>query len=202
MAPNNSIRVFFSISANDLSPTGSYIDNIVVSSDELVFKSIAFRFQVTTFQISELSIKLEDEYTYFASDKPNVALARVQLKSADGSTILKQISDRFGVVSFNNLTEYYYEIFIDADNHLSKQVIWHPKAQVNNLVVFINRIAVSISWNVKPFLFEDRYEVSLTSNFEAYVPMPVVVLEPTSFNLLDLQSGLIDFITLKVQIVN
>ena len=193
------IRMFFSIFASSSALPGIYSENILFSCSELTVKSIPLRFQLTPFQFSELNIKLEDEYTYFAFDKPNVANAEVQLRSSiGGSQVLTQTSDSSGVVSFSNLTEFVYDIYIQADRHKSKHIIWEPKASVNDLVVFLNRIAVSITWNVRPFLFEDRYEINLTSTFEAYVPMPVVVLEPTSFDLLDLQSGLYEYITLKV----
>jgi hypothetical protein len=201
MATNETIRVFFSILASSSALSGIHNENLLISCNELPVKRIPLRFQLTPFQYSELNIKLEDEYTYFAFNKPNVANAEVQLRSSNGgSQVLTQTSDSAGVVSFYNLTEFFYEIYIQADRHKSKYIIWEPKASVNDMLVFLNRIAVGITWSVTPILFEDRYEINLTSNFEAYVPIPVVVLEPTSFDLLELQSGLIEFITLKVLI--
>ena len=52
------------------------------------------------------------------------------------------------------------------------------------------------TWAVNPVTYEDKYEVNLQADFETHVPMPVVTVEPNTFDLdtlLSLEGEMIQF---------
>ncbi|MCX7669658.1 MAG: carboxypeptidase-like regulatory domain-containing protein, partial [Anaerolineae bacterium] len=55
--------------------------------------------------------------------------------------------------------------------------------------VFLEYQVVSFEWSVTETTIQDRYEVVITATFQTEVPAPVVLIEPPSINLPDMQVG-------------
>lgn len=85
----------------------------IVMTDQLLYLQMNFR------------VKVEDEYTYFAKDKPLVDNAKVRLLNYQrGVDISKSTADEYGYVTFEDITEDRYELYVSAPKHRSvKHVI-------------------------------------------------------------------------------
>ena len=89
---------------------------------------------------------------------------------------------------------------MEAPNHQTVNQIVITSIDSPVLTVFIQRQAVSYTWNVSPTTFEDTYTITLEADFETHEPQPVVTVMPTEIELEQLELGLVD--TLQFNITN
>ena len=153
---------------------------------------------VVSSKIVDLTVKVEDEYTYFASGKPLLADARIVLR--DVKVGFQEIlrTNASGMITFYNITEGYYDLSISAEKHNSVNKVWLTSSQHDEIVVFLERNSVQVLWSIKKTTYEDEYSIALTNEFETYVPMPVVVMEPRYVDLEQLESGLVNEIIFTI----
>ena len=148
-----------------------------------------------------LTVVVEDEYTYFASGEPLVNDAAVTLINYQrGLRIEQTTEERNGRALFENIIEDRYELFIEAPDHRSIRQVVVTSFENSTLTVFLERQAVTISWRVTPVAFEDTYTLTIETDFETHVPIPVVTVTPTEFDLEEIELGFID--TLQLNITN
>ena len=175
---------------SDDMPLGEISATLYIVSDE-VFQQIPISLTVSSDLLMNLTIIVEDEYTYFASGEPLVSDAVVTIINyqRDIRTTLTTEEGR-GSALFINIFEDRYELFVEAPNHRPlRQVI---VTSINNPMhtVFLTRETVTYSWTVTPVTFEDRYTLTLEADFETHVPIPVVTVSPAELNLEDFVLGL------------
>jgi hypothetical protein len=129
-----------------------------------------------------------DEFTYYAAGSPKVTNALVTLTDPyTGSNVVSGVTDAAGGVLFTNLTEAYYGVRVQADQHGDFSTTLMVAAdQTFNLKAFLSRQMVSYNWTVTPTTVPDRYDFTLNTTFETYVPIPVVTVEPGAINLCSL----------------
>ena len=175
---------------------GELSGDMLISADE-TFVKIPFSLLISSDVNMNLTIAVEDEYTYFAASKPLVNGAIVHLINYQRNIDFMLVTEN-GTVTFFNISEDRYELLIDGPNHqTSKQVI---VTDINSpmIAVFILRSAVTYSWTVTPVTFEDTYKISLEADFETHVPIPVVTVTPREIDLEALELGSIDSFQLNV----
>ena len=158
---------------------------------------IPIYYVISSFEASSLTVAVEDEFTYFGDEKPKLAKAFVTL--SNGNMFKKRLTtNATGYAKFENLTENFYELFVEADRHSSKKLVWQPIREENYLSVFLERSTVSVIFTVVPRLVDDKYDIILESVFEVNVPVPVVTVDPMYIDLEKLKTGLIDAFTLNI----
>ena len=179
---------------------GEINGNIIVYSKE-TSRSIPLRFVVSSDVQLNLTVRVEDEYTYFAAGEPLVNNAVVRLVNIQRNIrVTKTTEADNGTVTFSDIPEDHYELVIEAPKHqtLSLTII----TSINNpiLTVFVQRQAVTYTWSVTPTTFEDTYTITIETDFETHVPQPVVTITPAEIELEELELGLVD--TLQFNITN
>ena len=99
-------------------------------------------------------------------------------------------TDAVGEVLFRDLPAGRYKFRASAPNH--QEIIGRFTIKPGITVtqeVFLNYNLVTVEWSVTEIPLEDRYNINLNATYETDVPAPVVVLEPMSVNLPNMQPG-------------
>jgi RHS repeat-associated protein len=95
-----------------------------------------------------------------------------------------------GEALFNDLPAGLYSYRASAPNHRDTAGYFWVKPGITVAEdVFLSFNLVSVEWSVTEISIEDRYEITLTSTFETDVPAAVVVIEPASVQLPEMQPG-------------
>ncbi len=128
------------------------------------------------------------------------ASVRLQ-REIDYKVVASSTTDANGEVEISDLPIGHYRYLASAPNHVSAsgRVTVRP-GQRTSEEVFLDYELVTFEWNVTETTIEDRYDVTLTAIFQTQVPAPVVLIEPTSINLPDMQEG--EDITGEITITN
>ncbi|XP_068209798.1 uncharacterized protein [Palaemon carinicauda] len=164
-----------------------------------ISKEVPFSILITSDSYMNLTIVVEDEYTYFAEGSPLVSSATVILTNNrlkfefEGST-----SENNGSVTFFNVQEEIYEIYVEAPDHRGRREIVLPSAGNPTINIFIEREAVKIKWSVIQIGVEDFYDITLEADYKVNVPMPVLGISPNMIDLEDYKLGLKDIIEFNV----
>ena len=154
-----------------------YTGSIVLNGDTASL-SEGFTFRAVSSATCSATVSVEDEYTYFAADKPLVADATVVLSDIyTGATIASAVTDGTGIIHFDNLTAGPYTLTISADQHatFNSTVILKPGTD-NPLEEFLHRQLVSYTWTVVPTQVPDNYTIQLVADYQTAVPAPVVTV--------------------------
>ena len=177
---------------------GDISASIVIASGE-ISRAIPITLIVSSNTLMNLTVIVEDEYTYFASGQPLVDNAIVTIINYQRSVrITKSTSVDNGTVTFENIHEDRYDMIIEAQDHRALRQVIITSINEPTLVVFIQRQAVTYTWSVTPVTFEDTYILTVEADFETHVPIPVVTVTPTEFDLEELELGFIDSIQLNI----
>ena len=179
-------------------PLGEISASLYIVSDE-VSQRIPISLMVSSDTLLNLTIIVEDEYTYFASGEPLVSDAVVTIINyqRDIRTTLTTEEGQ-GRALFANIFEDRYEVFIEAPDHRSLHEVVITSINNPTLTFFLERQAVTYTWSVTPVTFEDTYTLTLEADFETNVPIPVVTVSPTEFDLEELELGFTDSIQLNI----
>ena len=180
-------------------PLGDISGQIVISSVE-TFRVIRFNLLVSSNILMNLTVAVEDEYTYFAEGQPLLSNAVVRLVNNRRSIRETLTTGESGTVTFVNILEDRYEIFVTGPNHVPVDRIIVTSAEEPVYTVFIARAAVSYSFTVVPTTFDETYTITLEADFETHVPIPVVTITPTELSLEPYELGLED--TIQYNITN
>jgi len=160
--------------------------DIIVSSKE-TFRRIPLMFVVSSDVQLNLTVRVEDEYTYFAAGEPLVSNALVRLVNNQRNIrITKTTEADNGTVTFINIPEDHYELVVEAPRHRTHRQTIITSANNPILTVFVQRQAVRYTWSVTPTTFEDTYTIAIEADFETHVPQPVVTITPTEIELEEL----------------
>ena len=186
------------VRTDDSQQIGEITASFYITSDE-VSHGIPVSLIVSSNTLVNLTVVVEDEYTYFASGEPLVNDAVVILTNHQrGIRIEQTTEERNGRALFENINEDRYELFIEAPDHRSLQQIIVTSFENPTITVFLERQAVTISWSVTPVAFEESYSLTVEVDFETHVPIPVVTVTPTDFDLDEIELGFIDSLQLNI----
>ena len=186
------------VRTDDSQQLGEITASFYLTSDE-VSQRIPVSLIVSSNILMNLTVVVEDEYTYFASGEPLVKDAAVTLINYQrGLRIEQTTEERNGRALFTNINEDRYELFIEAPDHRSLRQVVVTSIENSILTVFLERQAVTISWSVTPVSFVDTYTLTIEADFETHVPIPVVTATPTEFDLEEIELGFIDSLQLNI----
>ena len=177
---------------------GEILFRLVVASEE-VSVSIPVVLLVSSDIFMNLTVVVEDEYTYFASDQPLVNDATVTLINYQRNLRIAQTTELDnGTVTFFNIFEDRYEMYVEAPGHLTLRQVIITSVAEPVVTVFIQREAVRYTWTVTPVQVQDTYIVTIEADFETQVPIPVVTVNPTVIDLDELELGLVTSFQLNI----
>ncbi|WP_278744226.1 InlB B-repeat-containing protein [Muribaculum intestinale] len=129
--------------------------------------------------VSDAKGKLEvvvcDEYTYYTSEAPHVAGARVVISNpSTGAVILDTVTSDNGICSMD-MAAGYYQLDVTAEKHEKyRNYVYVSAGRTETVTVDISYNPITISWDVQETEVEDEYTVNTIVKYETNVPMPVV----------------------------
>lgn len=177
---------------------GEITATVVIMGRE-VSKSIQVTLTVSSNVLMNLTVIVEDEYTYFATTQPLVNTATVTLINYQRNLrIVKTTETGNGTVNFLDIHEDRYEMFVEAPSHRTLHQIIITSIDMPVVTVFIERQAVTYTWSVTPITFEDTYTLIVEADFQTHVPIPVVTVTPTEIDLDKLERGFMNSIQLNI----
>ena len=147
-----------------------------------------------------LTVVVEDEYSYFAEGRPLLSDAVITLSSSARGYRERLTTGESGTVIFMNIPEDRYQLMVTGPNHLPVDQIIVTSAEEPVHTVFLPRRAVTYSFTVIPTTFEETYTVTLEADFVTHIPIPVVTITPREVLLEPYELGLED--TIQYNITN
>lgn len=190
LPPGASTRLVFQLLPGTDLPLNLYTGNIAVRGQTGIL--IPFRFRAISNAIGDVRVNVQDDYTYYTPDAPQVDGATVRIRdSIDQSVIIAQgRTDASGSVFIPTIREGTYALEVSAPGHSTSRSLLRVLAGLENVRdVFIDRQTVTYRWTVVPTEIEDRYEIKLIATFEVDVPVPVVTMDVNPGVIPDLAPG-------------
>lgn len=172
---------------------GNYTGTILVDNDR-VGVTLPYQFTAVSTAVGSVAVEVVDEYSFYADGEPRVAGATVTLKNDDtGAIAAEGMTNAAGRLSFDNVTEGYYQLIVRAADHTNyRKTVFVEAGQTLSLQPFVAREVVKYFFDVVPTEIEDRTKVTITTEFDTNVPIPVVVVSPTyvDVNALNFVNGM------------
>ena len=179
---------------------GEFKASVIVTSKE-ISASIPFTLIVSSDVLMNLTVIVEDEYTYFAAGQPLVNNAAITLVNYQrGIRLTQHTVEDNGTTTFVNIYEDRYEITVEAQDHLTLHQVIIASGDTPIITVFIQRQTVTYTWSVSPVTYQDTYVLVVEADFETNVPIPVVTVTPTEVDLEELEFGFVT--SFQVNITN
>ncbi|KAK7073311.1 hypothetical protein SK128_022153 [Halocaridina rubra] len=178
-------------------PLGIFSGRIQFQSLE-TYINLAYQIKVASDTSMNLTVAVEDEYTYFAEGNPLVSDALVTLINYQRGIRESISTSEIGTATFVNIIEDRYELLAEAPGHSSKRIIVVTSFDNQAITVFLERRAVAVTWSVTPVNIKDTYIITIEADFQVNVPMPVVTVTPYDINIDDFELGLKNLIELNV----
>ena len=177
---------------------GEISTSIAIISTQ-ISATIPIRLIVSSDVLMNLTVIVEDEFTYFASGEPLVDNAVITLINYQRNIRISMTTERDnGSATFVSIYEDRYELFVEAPDHLSLHQIIVISQDNPKLIMFIQRQTVTYTWSVTPVEFQDTYVLTIEADFVTHVPIPVVTVTPREFDLEELELGFISSIQLNI----
>jgi Ca2+-binding RTX toxin-like protein len=149
--------------------------------------TLPFSFVAISDATADLTINLQDEFTFFAEGQPLVENAAVKIVNAVTGETVFESADVDKILKLDDLREGFYRIEIAAPDHDKFGATIELKAGEDRAIdAFMSLQTVKTSWAVTEIELEDRYEISVKADFITQVPVPVVVVEPGDIDIADL----------------
>lgn len=200
LAPGETNRVTLQLTPAANQALGAYEGTIGVNAGTAGV-SVPFNFRALSEAKGDLRVTAVDEYTYFADGAPKVAGATVTVRDAvTDEPVATGVTDAVGAFALQQIQEGYYTIEVTADRH-SRYRRTHlvVAGQANDVVAFLRRETVRYTWVVVPTEIGDRTRVTIITEFEAFVPIPVVTVDPP---LIDLAEYTADVTQIDLKVMN
>ncbi|MFZ2039424.1 MAG: hypothetical protein WAV08_01935, partial [Desulfobacterales bacterium] len=175
---------------------GDYAFHMRVQSANLEPADTPLFVAVTQSGIGSVLFKIYDIYTGTIdadTRQPVQGLkgARVTIQHESVAAVeAAQTTDGSGEALFSDLPAGRYKCRITAANHQETISRFSIKPGVTTPKdVFLEYNLVTVAWSVTETTIADRYDIVLSATFETDVPAAVVVAEPASLTLPDMQAG-------------
>ncbi len=163
--------------------------------------TLPFSFRALSEARGDLRVMAVDEYTYFAEGAPKVTNAAVTIYDAVTEQVVTNgVTDANGEFLASQLMEGYYRIDLTAEKHNGyRDTTLLVAGKENDVLAFLGRQAVQLIWTVTPTEIQDRTKITIEAVFEAFVPMPVITVDPP---LIDLHDFTAELTQIDLKIVN
>ena len=158
---------------------------------------VPYRLIVLSNFTTNLSLQIEDEYTYFSEGRPLVVDANVRINNGvNGSAETRSTSIGNGTVLFTSLIEGRYEVHVDAPSHKIYTGVILVSGEETFVKVFLQRIPVAYSWVVTPASIMEG--AALEAEFKTMVPMPVITVYPKYIDMEEIESGRMESLMINI----
>ena len=177
---------------------GVYRVNVRVTSANAPAGDVPVSVAVTDADTGSVAFQVEDIYTDPRPVPPVLGVpgASVRVQNERVLTLMNSATtDANGRARIDRLPIGNYVYRVSAPNHADAtgRILVKPVGangtEPTLETVFLDYELVSFEWSVTETTIQDRYDVTLNATYHTNVPAPVVVIEPTSINLPDLQQG-------------
>lgn len=141
--------------------------------------AVPFSFTKVSETQGDVVVEVENQFTYFAEGQPKVEGALVKIRNYYTGVVYAQgLTGPDGLFIAANVPEGTHRITVEKAQHITYngEVTIDPGASVMKPVFLVYQ-AVTFSWSVVPTQVEDSYTVTLTTNFQTNVPVPVVTID-------------------------
>ena len=140
--------------------------------------------------------------TRAAQPIPGLAGASIKIQNENVLTVLQSAtSDAQGQATVTGLPTGTYIFRASAPNHVDASGRLTVRPGVTTVQkVFLDYNLVTVEFSVTETTIQDHYDITLTATYYTQVPAPVVLIEPLSINLPDLQVG--EELTGEISITN
>ncbi|MGD8909223.1 MAG: hypothetical protein PVI92_07725, partial [Chromatiales bacterium] len=185
------------LSANppDTVSEGPYSFKLRVESSNYATTDINIYVAVTQSGIGNVLFKVSDIYTATLDENDELiqglAGARIRIQNEAVLSIEETATtDSYGEALISGLSAGRYRYRISATNHedLTGRLTVKPGVTAAQ-EIFLDFNLITVEWSVTEITIEDKYEITLQAIFETDVPAAVVVLEPTSTTLPEMDVG-------------
>ena len=186
IAPGETKKITLALRPTHDMTLGAYTGSVAVNGDNTGV-TIPYNFNLVSLGVGNIRVRGEDEYTYFATDKPPLAGAHITIKNPQtNEVVVEGETQTDGLFSSDNLPEGFYNIEATAEKHgTAKQAIEIVAGETKAISVFLPRQFVTYTWTVIPVDSPDRYLITLDATFETNVPAPVLTADPPVLDLRD-----------------
>jgi len=185
LAVGQSAEVALLIQPDEAVAPGTYLDQVVIRSDNHIPFSYNIKVTVTSDAVGSVLFDVLDELN------EDVAGGTITLQSQQFPELVYLLkTDSVGTVLKTDLPEGRYSYTVTAPGHrsYSSSLTIVPGLQIT-VPVALEVTLVEVEWSVKEITIEDRYEILVKQTFETSVPTAVIVVEPALSNLPVLQPG-------------
>ncbi|MEI6949438.1 MBG domain-containing protein, partial [Paraflavisolibacter sp. H34] len=141
--------------------------------------SIPFVYKRVAESTGSVKVTVTDQFTFYTEGAPNVQGARVQVRNYfTGALLAEGVTNAAGVFEVAGVPEGTHRITVTKDKHetYNNTLTVNPGGSAET-TVFLNYQAITFSWNVVPTAVQDVYDITLTTQFETHVPVPVVIID-------------------------
>ncbi|MDA8142164.1 MAG: fibronectin type III domain-containing protein [Desulfobacteraceae bacterium] len=175
---------------------GNYQFNLRVRSANYPERAIPVFVAVTQSGAGGVLFKVADIYTGTMDQASGQVIqglrgARVELQNEQVLTVTTSANtDSAGEALFNDLPVGNYKCRVTAGNHQEHiGRLWIKPGVTGLQEVFLGSNLVTVDWSVTETTIQDKYNLVLTPTYETDVPAAMVVAEPASVNLPEMQAG-------------
>jgi len=187
MAPGGTNTVTLRLSPPEDIPLALHQGNLAVNGVGTGV-AVPFAFRALSEAKGALLISAADEFTYYAAGAPPLTNATVRVRDAVSQTVVTNgVTDTAGRFFVSDLLEGYYDLELDAEQHTGHRSTFFLEPGITNeITAFLSYQAVRYTWTVERIEIEDRYKITIETEFETVVPKPVVTIEPAALDVGDL----------------
>jgi hypothetical protein len=178
MAPGATVTLTLLLTPSADLPLGLYNGAIALVGSAAQL-SVPLQVKCVSDAVGDVQVSVVDEYTYFAEGAPKVSGAEVTLTDpSDGTVVARGVADSTGTVLLTNVPEGTYNMQVQASGHSAVRGPYTVLAgQTNQTEIFLHRQLVTYDWAVVPTEVQDEYQLTLESNFQTDVPLPLVTVD-------------------------
>lgn len=196
LAVGESREVGVRIQPAGLVPSGQYVLRLRAEGANHPPLEIPLTVRISESGRGDLEFKLADMYTGLRDPDTKeihqgLAGAEIEIRH-DTLTgeVHRKLSDSLGEARFENLPAGRYHYRVSAPRHLDATGLLRVQAELlTQQPLFLDYRLVSVEWQVREIVLEDRYDLVLNLDFEADLPAAVVVVEPSSVPLPLMRAG-------------
>jgi len=173
---------------------GLHVFYLTVHSSNYPATDIGLYPTVTNSGIGNVLFKVSDIYTGTFNPKNELirglAHAKIKLQNEITLTNYSVTTDSHGEALIEDLVVGAYKCRITANNHQEYAGrVWIKPGITVSKDLFLEYNLVTVEWEVNEITIQDKYEILLTATFETDVPAAVVVAQPMSLTLPDMEKG-------------
>jgi subtilase family serine protease len=187
LAPGESTTVSLQLTPPEDLPLTIYTGNLALNAPGTGI-SVPFSFRALSEANGALQVVSVDEFTYYAEGSPRVTNATVRVRDTlSGTVVTNGVTSANGVFFMEPIAEGYYDVELTADQHSAfRGTVYVEPGITNEVTAFLSYQTVRYTWTVERIEIEDRYRITVETEFEANVPAPVVTIEPAVLDVSDL----------------